>query len=67
MLEEMTVINRGTVRKALVDDLKNETACARFLSHFMMLDEKNQHAARLLNLLKLFMAIEKVEKHCNGR
>jgi DNA-binding transcriptional regulator YhcF (GntR family) len=35
MLEEMTGINRETVRKILVEDLKKKKVCARFVPHFL--------------------------------
>jgi hypothetical protein len=48
MLEEIIGINRETVRKILVADLKKKKVCARFVLHLLTPDQKH----RLLNLLK---------------
>jgi hypothetical protein len=45
MLEEMTGINRETVRKILAEDLKKKKVCARFVPHLLMPDQKHQRAA----------------------
>jgi hypothetical protein len=52
VLEEMTGVNRETVRKVLVEDLKYKKVCAHFVPHFLILDQKYQSTACLLNLLK---------------
>jgi hypothetical protein len=44
MLEEMTGINRETVCKISVEDLKNKKVCARFV-HLLTLNQKYQHTA----------------------
>jgi hypothetical protein len=44
MLEEMTGINRETVRKT-VEDLEKKKVCARFVRHLLTPDQKHQRAA----------------------
>jgi hypothetical protein len=45
MLEEMKGINRETVRKILVEDLKTKKTYARFVPHMLKPDQKHQRAA----------------------
>jgi hypothetical protein len=45
MLEEMTGINRETVRKIFVKDLKKRKVCAHFVPHLLTPDQKRQRAA----------------------
>jgi transposase len=53
MLEEMTGINRKTVSKILVEDLKKKKVCARFVPHLLTPDQKHQRpASSLTNKLR---------------
>jgi hypothetical protein len=53
LLEEMTGINRETVRKILVEDLKKKKVCARFVPHLLTPDQKHQHAASSVELVEM--------------
>jgi hypothetical protein len=53
MLEEMTVINRETVRSILVEDLKKKKVCARFVPHLLTLDQKHQSAALSVEFVEM--------------
>jgi hypothetical protein len=52
MLEETKGIIRETVRKILVECLKKEKVCARFIPHFLTPDHNIKALPRLLNSLK---------------
>jgi hypothetical protein len=45
MLEEITGINRETVRKILIEDLKKKKVCVRFVPHLLTPDRKHQRPA----------------------
>jgi hypothetical protein len=53
MLEEITGINRETVRKILVEDLKKKKVCARFVSHLLTPDLKHQRAASSVEFVEM--------------
>jgi transposase len=53
MLEEMTGINRETVRKILVEDLKKRKMCAHFVSHFLKPDQKPQCTASSVEFVEM--------------
>jgi hypothetical protein len=52
MLEEMSGINKETVRKILVEDLRKKNVCARFVPHLLIPIRNIDSLHRLLNLLK---------------
>jgi hypothetical protein len=54
MLEEVTGINRETVRKILVEDLKKrKKVCARFVPHLLKPDQKHQRAASSVEFVEI--------------
>jgi hypothetical protein len=53
MLEEMTQMNRKTVCKILVKDLKKKKVCARFVPHLLTPDQKHQHAASSVEFVEM--------------
>jgi hypothetical protein len=53
MLEEMTGINRETVHKILVEDLKKEKVCAHFVPLLLMLDQKHKHVALSIEFVEM--------------
>jgi hypothetical protein len=53
MLEEMTGINRETICKILVEDLKKEEVCARFVPHLLMPDQKHKCTASSVEFVEM--------------
>jgi histone-lysine N-methyltransferase SETMAR len=53
MLEEMTGINRETVCKILVEDLKKKNVCARFVPHLLTPDQKHQCPASPVEFVEM--------------
>jgi hypothetical protein len=53
MLEEMTGINKETVRKILAEDLKKKKVCTGFVPHLLMPDQKHQHAASPVEFVEM--------------
>jgi hypothetical protein len=58
MLEEMTGINKGIVRKILVEDFKSKKCRLFYVLICQLRIENIKVLYRLLNLLKLLMTIE---------
>jgi hypothetical protein len=53
MLAEMTGINRETVHKILVEDLKKKKVCARFAPHLLTAAQKHQRAASSVEFVEM--------------
>jgi hypothetical protein len=62
MLEEMTGINRVTVREILVEDLIKKKVCAHFVPHLLTQDQKHQHTALSLEFVEMTDANRNVLK-----
>jgi hypothetical protein len=53
MLEKMLGINTETVRKILVEVLKNKKVCANFVPHLLRPDQKHQRAASSVEFVEM--------------
>lgn len=53
ILKEMTGINRETVHKILVKDLKKKKVCAHFVPHLLTPDQKHQHTASSVEIAEM--------------
>jgi hypothetical protein len=53
MLEEMAVINRGTVREILIEDLKKKILCVRFVPRLLTPDQKHQRIASSVETVEM--------------
>jgi hypothetical protein len=63
----MTRINRETVYKILVEDLKKKKVCARFVPHLLTPDQKHQGTASSVEFVEMIDYNRNVlKKGCNG-
>jgi hypothetical protein len=53
MLEEMTRINRETLHKILVEDLKKKKVCAHFVPHLLTLNQIYQRDASSVEFVEM--------------
>jgi hypothetical protein len=53
LLEEITGINRETVRKILLEDLKKKKVCAHFVPHLLRPDQQHECAASSVEFVKM--------------
>jgi hypothetical protein len=62
MLEEMIGINRETLHKILVEDLKKKKVRARFVSHLLTPDQKHKRPASSVEFVEIIDDVRNVLK-----